>query len=67
MSNLDKYELNIIQYAYDSWFEAVVSHAPHKEVAHKAKRFKYLIDWTTEVFEMQERKANEPDSLNLIA
>ena len=66
LSELDTYELQIIKHAYSSWFEAVVNHAPHKEVAHKAKRFKYLIDWAGELVEMNE-KENKQMSVTVMA
>jgi|TARA_R100000084_G_scaffold109181_2_gene74448 chemotaxis regulatin CheY-phosphate phosphatase CheZ len=66
LNALDKKELEIINHAWDSWFEAVVSHAPHREVAHKAKRFKYLIDWASESIEVHE-KENKNVKVNLMA
>jgi len=67
MLDIDKYEIEIIKYAYNSWFESVLSHESNEELTHKAKRFKYLIDWVTEVYEIEkERKANETSNTNSV-
>lgn len=65
MSILDKSEIEIIRYAYDSWFTSVLEHAPNEVVTHRAKRLKYLIDWICITLEIEtERKQ---DGINITA